>query len=231
MIPMYQDISQLTKNTTTKQVKSFYDAIKNVSIHLVMPLIDIGPKSPQTLPLRSTQLKIRYSILLSMLLLVFSLASCGYRNPYVYAGPDRDLYITTWHNRTNELLLDAKIYQSLVRWFQKSGSIRVTKQKEGAQLILAGEIVSIDLPSLSYGAANDATEVKVLLTVRYILKDLESGKILLEVGNEVWTEEYKVGTSSSERSDNERKALRTIIDDLSERIYIKTLDLLSKKGN
>jgi len=172
-------------------------------------------------------LKIIKFILPSILLVVFLLASCGYRNPYVYSGPDRDLYITTWHNRTNELSLDAKIYQSLVRWYQKSGSIKVTRQKEGAQLILAGEIVSIDLPSLSYGTGNDATEVKVLLTVRYILKDLESGKVLMEVGKEVWTEEYKVGITSSESSDNEKEAIKTIIDDLSEKIYIKTLNILS----
>jgi hypothetical protein len=174
-------------------------------------------------------LKTRKYLIPFVLLVGFILASCGYHNPYVYSGPDRDLYIANWHNRTNDLLLDAKIYQSLTRWYQKSGSINVTKQKEGAQLILAGEIISIDLPSLSYGTSNDATEVKVLLTVRYILKDLQSGKVLLEVGNETWTEEYKVGASSSENSDNETKALEIVIDDLSEKIYIKTLDILSKK--
>jgi len=157
------------------------------------------------------------------------LASCGYRSPYVYSGPDQNLYITSWHNRTNELLLDAKIYQSLVKWYQKSGSIKVIKGKDGAQLILAGEIISIDLPSLSYGYGNDATEVKVLLTVRYVLKDLVKDTVLLEVGRETWTEEYKVGASSSESSDNEKKALGIIIDDLSEKIYIKTLDILSKQ--
>ncbi len=159
------------------------------------------------------------------------LASCGYHNPLVYNGPDRDIYITNWHNRTNELLLDAKIYQSLTRWYQKSGSIKVTKQKEGAQLILAGEIVSIELPSLSYGSDNAATEVRILLTVRYILKDINTGTVLMEVGNEVWTEEYQVGTSSSENSDNEKEALGIIIDDLSEKIYIKTLSILSKQDN
>lgn len=157
------------------------------------------------------------------------LVSCGYRSPYVYSGPDRNLYITNWHNRTNELLLDAKIYQSLVTWYQKSGSIKVTKSKEGAHLILAGEIISIDLPSLAYGSGNDATEVKVLLTVRYVLKDLEKDAVLLEVGRETWTEEYKVGATSSESADNEKEALAIIIDDLSEKIYIKTLDKLSKQ--
>jgi len=156
------------------------------------------------------------------------LASCGYRSPYVYSGPDKNLYITSWHNRTNDLLLDAKIYQSLVKWFQKSGSIKVIKAKDGAQLILAGEIISIDLPSLSYGSGNDATEVKVLLTVRYVLKNLESDIVLLEVGRETWSEEYKVGATSSESSDNEKEALDIIIDDLAEKIYINTLNKLSK---
>ena len=176
-------------------------------------------------------MKIRKYLTPFVLLVGIILASCGYHNPYVYSGPDCNLYITNWHNRTNDLLLDAQIYQSLTRWYQKSGSIKVTKQKEGAHLILAGEITSIDLPSLSYGAGNDATEVKVLLTVRYILKDLQSGKVLLEVGNETWTEEYKVSASSSENADNETKALGIIIDDLSEKIYIKTLNILSKQSS
>jgi hypothetical protein len=172
----------------------------------------------------------RKYILPLVLLTGLLVTACGYHNPYVYSGPDKDLYVASWRNRTNDLLLDAKIYQSLVRWYQKSGSIKVVKAKDGAQLILAGEIVSIDLPSLSYGTGNDATEVRVLLTVRYILKDLESGEVLLEVPNEVWTEEYKVGASSSENSDNEKEALGIIIDDLSERIYIKTLGILSKQN-
>jgi Lipopolysaccharide-assembly len=176
-------------------------------------------------------LKTRKRFIPFVLLIGLILPSCGYHNPYVYSGPGLDLYITTWHNRTNELLLDAKIYQSLVRWYQKSGSIKVTKKKEGAHLILAGEIISINLPSLSYGIANAATEVKVLLTVRYILKDIDSGKVLMEVGQETWTEQYKVGDSSSESSDNEKEALEIIIDDLSEKIYIQTLDLLSKHSD
>lgn len=174
-------------------------------------------------------MKMRKFIIPLVLITGLILASCGYRSPYVYSGPDQNLYITSWHNRTNDLLLDAKIYQSLVKWFQKSGSIQVIKAKDGAQLILAGEIISIDLPSLTYGAGNNATEVKILLTVRYVLKDLEKDTVLLEVGRETWVEEYKVGASSSENADNEKEALGIIIDDLSEKIYIKTLDILSKE--
>jgi hypothetical protein len=155
-------------------------------------------------------------------------ASCGYHNPYIYSGPERSIYVTHWQNRTNALQLDTKIFQSLTHWFQKSSSIKVTKEKATADLILAGEIISIQLPSLSYAANNTTSQVKVTLTVRYILKDIKTDKILLEVPSETWTEDARVTRSGTATSDNEDQALTTIVDDLSEKIYIKTLSKLSQ---
>jgi hypothetical protein len=163
------------------------------------------------------------------ILLVFLPSSCGYHNPYVYSGPDISVYITSWKNRTSELRLDSKIYQSLIKWYQKSGgSIKVKKEKEGSDLILAGEIISIDLPSLSYGSSGATKEVKVRLTVRYILKNIKTGKVLIEVPNEVFSEAYSISSSSTTTKDNESKALDLIIDDISEKIYLRTLTELKQ---
>ena len=122
--------------------------------------------------------------------------------------------------------MDNQIYQSLVKWYQKSDHIQVKKGQEGADLILAGEIISIDIPSLSYGVNNITTEVKVRLKVRYILKNLKTGKVLMEVPSKSFSESYLINTSSAITKDNEYKALERIIDDLSEKIYLKTLDEL-----
>jgi len=168
-------------------------------------------------------LKHFFRLLIISLTLSFVISSCGYRNPYVYSGPERTIYATTWKNRTNVLLLDSKIYQSLIKWFQKSGSIVISKSKEDADFILAGEIVSIDLPSLTYAGGNTTSEVKIRLRVRYILKDLKTGNIMIEQPSEVWTEEYKVGANSTITKDNENEALAIIIEDLSQRIYQKSL--------
>ena len=162
------------------------------------------------------------------LLTAFFLAGCGYHSPYVYTGPEKSIYVTHWKNRTNALQLDTKIYQSLTHWFQKSSSLKVTNEKTGADLILAGEIISIQLPSLSYGAGNRTTEVKVILTVRYILKEIKTDKVLLEVPGETWTEDSRITSSSTTTSDNEAKALASIIDDLSEKIYMKALSKISQ---
>lgn len=169
-----------------------------------------------------------YSRAILFLAFLLLLASCGYHNPNIYTGPDRIIYLATWKNRTSELGLDARLYQSLVQWFQKSGSISFTKDKEDAQLILAGEIISISLPSRSYDSDQSATEVRVSIRVRYVLKDLTNNTLLLEVPDETWTETYLTSDTTSATKDNQQEAIATIVDDISERIYQKSLIKLNK---
>jgi hypothetical protein len=178
-------------------------------------------------PLENTLKAIKYTLPL-LLVVSFFLTSCGYRNPYVYSGPDKNIYITNWKNRTNLLRLNSDITQSLNRWYQKSGSLRVVKDKENADLILGGEILSVDLPSLSYGANSRTKEVKVKLTVRYILMDLKSGKVLFEVPRELRTEEYTVTGDVSTTADNEKEAIDTIVDEMSQKIYLRTITEVPK---
>jgi len=163
-------------------------------------------------------------LLFSMSLL---LGGCGYYFPSVYDGPARTIYMPEWKNKTNKLGIDITLYKTLSGWFQKSQAIILTKNKDKADLILAGEIVSIDLPSISWGGDRVTTDVKIKLGVRYILKDLKTGKVLWEVPNELWTEDYPSQTLSSAA---ENKALTTIIDDLSERIYLGTLNKLRRQN-
>jgi hypothetical protein len=173
---------------------------------------------------------INYLLVLCLLLIFFS-GGCGYYFPHVYDGPPTTIYIPNWKNRTSELGLDTEIYQSLTRWFQKSQSIILTRDKSEANLILAGEVVAIELPSVSWNADARSTEVKVKLHVRYILKDQQSDEIIWEVPQEYWTEDYPVGSgSASVLADNEKQALKQILSDMSERIYLGTLDKLRQKN-
>jgi len=151
---------------------------------------------------------------------------CGYYFPHVYEGPVKTIYMPNWKNRTSQLGLDSKIYQQLSRWFQKSRSIKLTKERSEADLILAGEIIDIDLPSISWDQSARATEVKVRLQVRYVLKDIKTDEILWEVPRELWTEDYSTGRYSVNMADNEQKALAEILKDMSERIYLGTLEKL-----
>jgi len=154
------------------------------------------------------------------------LNGCGYSFPHVYEGAHRVVYMPTWQNRTNKLGLDMKIYQSLSRWFQQSEKVDLTKEQSGADLTLTGEILSIDLPSVSWNTVSDATATKVSLYVRYALKDVQSGKILWEVPSKLYTADYSVN-SATIAADNE--ALAKIIDDMSEDIYLGVLKKIRKQ--
>ncbi len=164
-----------------------------------------------------------WGLVLSILLVV---SGCGYYFPHVYEGPRHVIYMPTWQNRTNKLGLDMKIYQSLSQWFQKSKSVDLTKDKEQADLVLAGEILSIDLPSVSWNTISDVTGTKVNLYVRYVLKDTKSGKILWEVRSKLYSADYSVKTASSAADD---EALAKIIDDMSEDIYLGALQRIRKQ--
>lgn len=166
--------------------------------------------------------------LFPLVIIACIVAACGYKNPNIYSGPHKTIYITEWKNRTSELSLDSKLYRSLTKWFQKSGSISTIRQKEGADLILAGEIVSLDLPSLAYGANNLTSEVKVRLRVRYIVKEIATNKILFSIDDQTWAESYLVSSNSSANMDNEKRSLEKIIEDMSQKIYQKTISGITK---
>ena len=165
--------------------------------------------------------------LLVIFCLIFLLGGCGYYFPHIYDGPEKSVYMPNWKNRTDKLGIDAVMYQSLSIWFQKSKAIRITKNKETADLILAGEITFIDLPSVAWDGNARATDVKVRLGLRYVLKDLKNNKILWEVPNDMWTEDFNTLNQSA---DSEDEALKQIIDDVSEKIYLGTLDKIRKQN-
>jgi hypothetical protein len=172
--------------------------------------------------------KIKTQGLAAIVFITFCLCSCSaYYFPHIYEGPSQVIYAPTWKNRTSKLGLDSQIYQTLSRWFLKSESITLTKDQTKADLVLAGEIVSISLPSISWDGQSNATDIKVRLGVRYVLKDLKSGKILWEVPEQLWTEDYPAETVNATI---EAEALETIVDDLSESIYLGTLKRLRQKN-
>jgi hypothetical protein len=166
-------------------------------------------------------------IFLSIVVVVF-LSGCGYRNPYVYSGPDKTIYVKTWKNRTSDLQLDAQIYQELLKWFQKSRSLKITKNKEGADFILAGEIISLDIPSLAFDGTNTASDVRLTLKVRYIFKDLATDAVLIEKPSEFWQQSYTITSDAAETRDNAREAQEIIVEDLAQSIYQRALLEISR---
>lgn len=162
------------------------------------------------------------------IILAVTITACGYHNPYVYNGPSKSVYITDWKNNTSELGLTTQMYMALVRWFQKSGSITVTKDKSKADLILAGEFISIHFPGRSFTANGMVIETKMYLHVRYILKEISTGKVLMEVPDQLFTADCAVSTNSVESKTYQQEALTNITEEMAQKIYQRSLVELPK---
>ena len=176
----------------------------------------------------------RTTLVISLLL---TIGACGYHNPYVidtYKGPAKVVFLDIWPNQTSEFGLETTLYRDMINWFQKSSKLSITRDIDKADLILKGAIIGIDLPGLSYTASNTVRDVKILLTVRFSLKDRQSGKILWDESAFMLQEPLRIVESVTANSDNQRAALAKLSNELAEKIYINTLNILTdlqKKGS
>ncbi len=165
-------------------------------------------------------------LILFILITLFLIpAGCGYYFPTIYSGPPKTVYMPQWKNKTSKLGLDSKLYRKLNSFFQRqAGAITITKNKNQADLILAGEILSIELPGTSWDETT-TTDVKVKISVRYVLQDLKNGQIIWEVPKQEWSSDYPANTLNLTAETN---AIDEIIDDISEYIYTGVIDKLNQ---
>jgi hypothetical protein len=164
-----------------------------------------------------------------LFVLVISLCSCGYTNPYVQKNSQesnaKTLLITTWQNRTNELGLESIYFRLLNAWFKKSTSINVVFEEDEADLKLIGEIFSIDLPGLFYDFFDEAVEIKIKLTVRFTLYDNRNDTILWQEKQLTIYEPFLLDPSGEKTQYNKERALLRIGDEIGELIYLRTHEI------
>ena len=170
-------------------------------------------------------------LLLLYITICLTLSGCGYHHPLAggqdYQGSPKTLYIDIWPNRTNEIGLESTIFKSLSSWFRKTPHIKHTQDKEKADFVLQGEIVSINVPGLSYGQFETELEEKAILTVQYSMREAGKDKVTWDMTKEVFEEEYQIENDAARTRNNRKQALAVIADDLSESIYFRMVRTLS----
>ena len=165
------------------------------------------------------------------LLVTAGITGCGYRNPYMKNAAQgtvaKKLHTTTWENRTNELGLESKYLRILTSWFKKTGRINIVFDQENADLKLAGEISSINLPGIFYDSFDDALEIQIKLTVNFTLTETRSNAILWQEKNLTFTEQFLLDPRGGQTEYNKRRALLNIGDEIAEFIYLRTHEIVS----
>jgi hypothetical protein len=167
--------------------------------------------------------------------LLVILSGCGYHNPYlknVEQGiPAAVIYMPSWDNRTNELGLENLILRETADWLQQSRHLRIARDREQADYILTGTILSVDYPATAFSAADVAGTLKAKVKTSYRLTDRATGKTIWQVDETLRQADYPVGGDAVRSQSNKENALAKIAYELGERIYLRiTATLTGSRG-
>jgi hypothetical protein len=92
-------------------------------------------------------------------------------------GPVPRLVVPNFLNKTFEPNLELKFTNYTRHEFSAGGGVRIVTNREAADFALKGEIVSVVMPSLSF-TQNDTFENRVIVTVKAVVEDVRSGKVV-----------------------------------------------------
>jgi hypothetical protein len=164
-------------------------------------------------------------------LILFSLLpACGYHNPNTVgdkSGQHLTVYAPQWKNQTNELGLEAVVNHAVHDWLAESRIVQLTSSAADADYLLDGIIQSINIPGLSYGTFDQATEVRAELKVHYTLKEKNTGKTIFS-NSITELEAFPIGTDAPHTRTNKETALKTIANRLGETIHLNIFYALTK---
>ncbi|TAJ23166.1 MAG: hypothetical protein EPO64_11785 [Nitrospirae bacterium] len=91
------------------------------------------------------------------------------------AAPAPRMTVPNFQNKTFEPNLELKFTNYTRHEFSAGGGVEVVTNREGADLVLKGEILSVSMPSLSF-TQTGTFESRVVVTVRAVVEDTHSGK-------------------------------------------------------
>ncbi len=155
-------------------------------------------------------------------LVILLLSGCGYTfvNVKAQLPPDiRKVYIPSFINPTGEPSLGAIMTDALVRDFMRSGALVPTK-KEDADAELIGTIESVDYYNRIYNELDKA--VLVTITVHAGAKLVKDGKVVWEVPDISYTEDYRIGMGAIVLDSYKQTAL----EDLAAKLALEFHDRL-----
>ncbi|MBW1917094.1 MAG: hypothetical protein JRI57_03605 [Deltaproteobacteria bacterium] len=118
-----------------------------------------------------------YLIMLSLV----NLAACGYQvlgSQPVTLGTQPKLAIPLFTNRSNEVGLEAIFANALIGTFSQSRVAQVTTEENQADLVLQGDLTTVENTSLAYRDIDRSLVRRVTISIDLILKERQSGKVI-----------------------------------------------------
>lgn len=154
-------------------------------------------------------------------LFVLLLSGCGYS----FSGMSKSAYpsvqsvfVDTFTNKTSEANLDIILRTGFSNEFVRNGHFKLVSNREEADAIFRGTILSLQVAPLAYKAGSLSAEDRITVTLELFFQERVSGRTLWTNGSFIGTGDYRV-TSVGATEINRRNSLTKLSGDAAENAY------------
>ena len=145
---------------------------------------------------------------LGLVLLAAALAGCGYSFRGNLPDHIQTVAVPVFANKTGEPAVENFLTSAVVEAFSTNGRLRVV-QREDADAILEGEVVSYSLESIAYDSQANVRQYRLLITMNLRFHDLRRNTVLFEEHGLREKADFQVQSAVAQTISREESAVRT----------------------
>jgi outer membrane lipopolysaccharide assembly protein LptE/RlpB len=155
-------------------------------------------------------------------LLLLSIAGCGYHLPGRGDLPAeiRTVYVDYFSNATLEPFLEREVTTSVIDRLARSRLLDMAAQRQGADAVLSGAIVSYGTTPVSYDRNDIVQEFRAAMTLQATLRDAVDGRVLWR-GNVTWSEDFPAAADKAMQYSQEAAARQVISDRIAGELLVR----------
>ena len=169
-------------------------------------------------------------ILLSMLL-VLSVAGCGYTTGSLLPSKYRTIAVSPFQNKTNNIqdntsdrlyvpLLETQVRTAVIDRFVFDGNLHIA-DADKANLLMEGDLIGLTQDSLRTDVNQNIQQYRVRVIVSLKLTDVATGKVLWEEPSFAGETTYFL---SGPQAQSQSSALTAALTDLATRVVERTIE-------
>ena len=154
--------------------------------------------------------------------LVFSCLSCGYHFSQGGENIDTDIrkvFIGPFSNTTGEANVENYIRNGLFSRFRKGARFTPVADKNSADAVLSGEILSITTSHVSYNSLKIAKEDRVSMRLKVVFTRTDNGEVIWINKSLSGREAYTVEVDTDKTANNKKGAIKKLSVDIADKAY------------
>jgi outer membrane lipopolysaccharide assembly protein LptE/RlpB len=159
----------------------------------------------------------RWLALSACLLLLTTIAACGYRLASSNRVPQnvRTVYVDALENRTNAFRVEQLLRRSLVRTLVERSGFRVVDDAARADAVLDGVVTGLVATPVAFGQETFGSTFLVTVNLQVEFRERTSGTVLFKNENYVFREQYVINVDPEHFFTELNPALERIASDFA----------------